>query len=129
MRRAHGRFEEADVALAVVGQGTPAQSAAFVRKLALPYPVLSDPDRVGYAAYGLVEGGPGAFLNPASGLAMVRSLVQGSGSGAVIGNPRELGGAFAIDRGGIVRLSHPARQAGDHPTIDALLPAVPTRPG
>jgi peroxiredoxin len=124
LRRDHQRFLAAGTALVVVGQGTPEQTTAFVRRLGLPYPVLSDPERAAYAAYGLIEGGPKAFLTPAAGRAFLRSLLDGAGGGRVVGNPRELGGAFVVDRAGIVRYAKPAAYAGDHASTGDLLAAV-----
>lgn len=123
MRRAHDRFTTAGRAIVVVGQGTPDQTGRFVSSLGLGYPVLADPERDAYAAYGLSVGGGKAFLNPRSGLAMLRAVGRGAGGGRIVGDPRELGGAFVIDRVGIVRLSHPARFAGDSPSIDDVLAA------
>jgi peroxiredoxin len=128
LRRAHGRFVDAGATLAVVGQGTPEQTVEFVDKLELPYPVLADPKRTAYAAYGLAAGGAKAFLNPASARAVLRSIVSGAGGGRPVGDPRELGGAFVVDRDGRIRLAHPARYAGDTPTVDELLAAVAAVP-
>ena len=128
MRRADGRFAEAGATLVVVGQGMPKQTDEFARSLQIPYPVLADPERTAYAAYGLVEGGARAFLNPASGRAYLRSFVSGAGGGRPVGNPRELGGAFVVDRSGTVRFAHPARYAGDTPTTGKLLDAVAAVP-
>ncbi len=128
MRRNHQRFLAAGGTLAVVGQGNPAQTAAFVAKLKLPYPVLADPERVAYSAYGLIEGGLGALLSPAAGRAYLRSFLSGAGGGPTVGHPRQLPGAFVIDRAGIVRFAQPGRHAGDTPTTDELLVAVRNAP-
>ncbi len=128
MRRAQPRFRDAEAVLAVVGQGTPEQTAEFVGKLDLPYPVLAEPKRTAYAAYGLAVGGAKAFLNPASARTFLRSFASGAGSGRPVGDPRELGGAFVVDRRGKICLAHPARFAGDTPTVDDLLAAVAAVP-
>lgn len=123
MRRAHDRFTTAGRTIAVIGQGTPDQTDRFVRSLGFPYPVLADSERDAYAAYGLSVGDGKAFLNPRSGLAMLRAVGRGAGGGRIVGDPRELGGAVVVDRDGIVRLSHPGRFAGDSPSIDDVLAA------
>lgn len=110
--------------MAVVGQGTAEEAADFVAKLALPYPVLADAERGAYRAYGLIEAGAREFLRPATGRAYLRSIVSGAGGGRPVGNVRQLGGAFVIDRAGIVRLAHPSAYPGDHATTEELLGAV-----
>jgi peroxiredoxin len=121
LRRHHGGFTEAGGRVVAVGQGSPAEAAGFARALELPYPVLADPARRGYAAYGLVEGGAGAFLNAATGMGVARALLRGSRGGRVVGNARQLPGAFVIDRAGIVRFATAARHAADTPSAAALL--------
>jgi len=124
LRRDHGRFIEAGLSLVLVGQGTPAETAEFGRKLDLPYPVLADDDRRAYRAYGLTEAGARQFFRPETARAFVRSLISGAGGGRPVGDVRQLGGAFVVDRAGIVRLAHPSAYPGDHPTTDDLLSAV-----
>ena len=89
---------------------------------------MADPDRSAYAAYGLIEGGAKEFLNGATARAYLRSFAGGARGGRPIGNPSELGGAFVIDHAGTVVLAHPARYAGDSPTIEDLLAAVAAVP-
>lgn len=91
--------------------------------MALPYPVLPDPERRGYAADGLAEGGSGAFLHAGTGLGVARAPLGGAGGGRVVGNARRLPGAFAIDRAGLVRFAKPARHAADTASA-ADLPAA-----
>lgn len=124
LRRDHGRVRREGAKLAVVGQGTPAEAAAFARELALPFPVLADPDREAFAAYGLIEGGPGAFLHPTAAIRVVRALLRGAGFGRPVGSTWQLPGAFVIDHEGVVRFAKPALHAADTPSTDDLLQAV-----
>lgn len=125
MRRARPALAAAGLDLLMVGMGTPEQTAAFARELDLPFPVLADPERVAYRAYGLPETSPRAMLRPASGVALARAMLGGHRGGRPVGDPRQLGGAFVIDRQGIVRLSHPSTHLGDHATVEELLAATP----
>jgi len=124
LRRDHEQFVAAGVAIVAIGQGTPAESAAFARDLGLPFPVLADPDRLGYAAYGLVEGSIGQLLGPAAMVAGVRATLRRTKSGRPVGNVRQLGGAFAVNRGGIVRFAKPAAHSGDIATTAELLATI-----
>jgi len=124
LRRDHGRFAEAGVSLLLVGQGTPEETAEFVEKLELPYPVLADDERVAYAAYELIEAGAREFFRPETGRAYLRSVLGGARGGRPVGNVRQLGGAFVIDRAGVVRLAHPSAYPGDHATTEELLAAA-----
>ncbi len=124
MRRDHERIVQAGATVAVIGQGTPAESAAFSRELSLPYAVLADPDRDAFAAYGLIEGGPGAFLQPTAAGRAVWALLRGVGLGRPVGSIWQLPGAFVIDRSGIVLFAKPALHVADTPTTEDLLQAV-----
>ncbi len=124
MRRDHPRFVEAGVSLALVGQGMREETGEFVRKLELPYTVLGDAERRAYRAYGLVEAGAREFFRPETGRAYLRSILSGAGGGRPVGNVRQLGGAFVIDRSGIVRLAHPSAYPGDHAATAELLAAA-----
>ncbi len=122
--RDHDRVLQAGATLAVVGQGTPIESAAFERDLGLFFTVLADPDRAAFAAYGLMEGGPHAFLHPTAVGRVVWALLRGTGVGRPVGSTRQLPGTFVIDRGGIVRFAKPALHAADTPTTEDLLNAI-----
>jgi hypothetical protein len=124
LRHAADRFADEGVAAVVVGMGTPEETADVARSLDLPFPVLLDPARRGYDAYGLIEGGANAFLTPKSAGAVARAMLSGSRGGRPIGNTRQLGGAFLIDREGIVRWAAPSRYAGDHASPDDILAAA-----
>ena len=109
--------------MVLVGMGTPEESAAFVKKLALPFPLISDPDRQVYQAFGLKTVSTLELFAPSLVVKAVTAMVQGYTIGMPIGNIRQLPGVFIIDtRGGIV-FSHIAKDAADHPDTDAI-PAV-----
>ncbi len=124
MRRDHGRFEAAGSAIVAVGQGSPDDTARFAADLELPYPVLADPDRVAYRAYGLVTGGLGALAGPAAGRGYLRAVLGGAGGGRMVGDARQLPGAFVVDQTGTLRYAHPATHAADTPSAEELLAVV-----
>lgn len=124
LHRASGPFREAGAALTTVGQGTPEQARQFADGLDVEFPVLADPGRIAYSAYSLVEGGLGEFLNPASLRSYGRALIRRAGAGRIVGNARQLPGAFVIDRAGIIQYAKPATHPADTPSPAELLAAV-----
>jgi alkyl hydroperoxide reductase subunit AhpC len=124
LRRAYPDFQAAGLAVAVVGMGTPEQTAAFVREVRAPFPILADPDRAAYRAYGLVEAGAGQILSLATGKAVVGALVRGNRGGSPVGDVRQLGGAFVVGRDGTVRWAKPSAFVGDHASPEELIAAA-----
>ena len=121
LRRHHDDFNQAGGRIVAVGQGTAAETAAFASDLELPYTVLGDPDRDGYRAYGLSEGGAAQFLSLATLKGYWRAFRSGAGMTKPVGNVRQLPGAFVIDATGIVQYSHPGSHAADTPGVEELL--------
>ena len=56
----------------------------------------------------------------------VEAMAQGYAIGMPIGNIRQLPGAFIIDTQGCIVFSHIAKDAADHPDIDAILAVLNT---
>lgn len=124
MRRAYPDLQRAGIDVALVGMGTPAESAAFRRELELPFPVLSDPDRAAYRAFGTIVAGAREFLTPAAGRAMIGAALRGNRGGRPVGDVRQLGGTWLIDRAGVVVWARPSAFAGDHPAPADILTAA-----
>ena len=124
MRGDHGRFTDLGATVVAVGQGTAEQTRAFAHHMELPYLLLGDPARTAYAAYGLVRGTLRQLLGPAVIRVHLQGLVRGVQPGRIIGDPRQLPGAFVIDRAGMVRYAKPGKHAGDQPSTEELLRAV-----
>ncbi len=124
--RDHDRFAAAGLLLVAVGQGTAADAAQFQRRLKLPYPVLADPDRAAYTAYGLPAATATETRAPRGGTALVRALLRGHLPGRK-GAPDiapQLAGEFLIDRDGILRYAARPTTSSDIPTTDNLLTAA-----
>jgi len=107
-----------------VGQGTGGRSAAFRRDNDLPFVVLGDPERAGYAAFGLKRASALEMLRPSLLAAAGEAIFGGARQGRTEGDPIQLPGTFVIDRGSIVHYAHPAAHAGDIPTAALLVLAV-----
>lgn len=122
------RFRSANVSVLVVTQAKPNILAMFVRHSPQPFPVVCDPERVAYRAFGLERTSWLSFLNPVT-LWQVLSLIVRGGK---VRKPYkgedvlQLGGDFILDRTGKVTYEYRSRTATDRPSVAALLAATAT---
>lgn len=121
-----GRLRAAGVSVLTVSQATPAVLATFLRARPQPVPVVCDPDRAGYRAFGLGRTSWPNFFRPSVVWNYLRLVARG---GRVrMPYPGEdvlqLGGDFLLDRAGRVVFAYRSRTATDRPGIDALLAAA-----
>ncbi len=101
------------VAVVFVGNGPPADLAAFVRRLALAdrgVTVVTDPSLAAFQAAELRRPRfPGLRVIAEA----LRELAAGYAPGRVIGDGRQLGGALLIDEGGRIVAHYRSRSPGD----------------
>ena len=106
-------FRALGAALAVVGNGTPAQAKEFAAEYELPFPLYVDPKLEAYRAAGLRRGVLDT-LNAGTFTHALRALRTGARQGLTKGDPWQLGGAFVVAPGGRIAFRHVSRDAGDH---------------
>jgi hypothetical protein len=109
----------------VVTQARPGSLAAFLRMDPWPFPVVADPERAAYRAFGLGRTSWWKLLHPASLLHYLRLMFQGWGLRRP--TPEEdllqLGGDFVLAGDG--RLVYARRgTATDRPPVAELLQAI-----
>ena len=121
MRDAHEDLNQRGWTVVAVGQGTGSRSAAFRRDNDLPFIVLGDPERAGYAAFGLQRASALDMLRPSLLVGAGAAILGGARQGRTEGDASQRPGTFVIDRAGIVRYAHPGAHAGDIPTAGLLL--------
>lgn len=119
MRGEKDRIEAAGATLVVVGNGLPWQAKAFRDEQGIDFPLVVDPDLVAYRAAGLRRGmlhtlGPRVLAHAA------RAFGRGFRQGSVQGDPWQVGGVFLVLPGGRVAWQHVSREAGDHPSSEAI---------
>lgn len=124
MRHNLHRFEEAGGRLALVGMGSPEQTAAFVKQFEIVCPMIADPDRRLYQAFGLRTASALEFLAPSLAIKAVAAMVEGNRAGMPIGDIRQLPGVFILDTRGRIVFSHRAKDAADHPDAGTILAAL-----
>jgi peroxiredoxin len=133
LNRARRAFEQAGARLALIGQGTPAQAAAFRRHLRIELPILADGARITYLAAGTKLATLDELIGPA---VVAKGLVAMARQRVIIGHntadEAQLGGAMVIAPGGRVGWAHMSEDASDMAppavivaAIDALSRPIP----
>jgi hypothetical protein len=128
LRRRRGEIEEQLRARIVVVSFEPAaELAAFARQEGLPFPVLSDPDRRAYSAFGLAgRASLRRLYTPGTLLAYLQGFFRGK-------LPRlpgrrddthQLGGDVIMSREGQVIFKHPSHDPADRPSIEDIKRAL-----
>lgn len=107
-----------------MGMGTPEESAAFEMKFDIPFPLISDPKRQLYQAFGLKTVSTFELLSPSVAFKGILAVTQGHTVGIPIGDVRQLPGVFIIDTDGHIIYSYFASDPSDHPAPDTILEAL-----
>ena len=106
-------LERLGVTVVLVGSGSSAARAAFVRDMALTgraLTVVTDPSLAAFRAAGLRRPRwPGLRV----AVEVLRELAAGYAPGRIRGDGRQLGGALLTDERGRVMYSHQGRSPGD----------------
>ncbi len=102
----------------------PAVIARFAERESLPYPILSDPERRAYRAFGLERGGKAQVWSPNAVRTYARGLLRGRLPHLPRADITQLGGDFVLDSQGRVVYEYRSEESADRPAIDTLLDAV-----
>ncbi len=87
----------------------------------LPFPLLSDPERDAYRAYGLRSGNLRRIFGPGTILAYAKLLAAGQWYHFRRSDLLQLGGDFVIDAAGIVRYEYRSGAPHDRPSVDQII--------
>ena len=98
----------------------------YLAEQELPFPLLVDPERRVYRAYGLEKGAWWRFLLPKVALGYWRMMESGAQVQRPEEDPLQLGGDFVVDPDGRLALVHPAKDPTDRPSVAALLAMIGT---
>ncbi len=118
-----GRLDDIHAAgaeLVFVGNGAVPFARNFQEREVPGCEVYTDPSRASYLALGMRRTVIGT-LRPKSLLAGWRATRAGHVQHGVEGDPFQLGGFFAVARGGRILYAHVHSSAGDRPDVDAAL--------
>jgi peroxiredoxin len=99
--------------------------AKMLHDLELPFPLLLDPKRTAYAAWGLGRTNLlGAMLSPSLNWRYFRLLLAGERFLGMAPDMFQLGGDFVVDAQGVVRFAHRMRNNGDRASVARLFEAI-----
>jgi len=130
LQPALARIASAGATTVAVSQAEPGRSRPVAERRGYDFPVLSDPERVAYAAYGLLDGEvPTVFGDEAwtPGDRATAEKLTASRRGterALVDHAWQLPGEFVIARGGRLVLTHRAQFCEDFPPTGVLLGAI-----
>ena len=93
----------------------------LARQLQLPFPLLSDPERDVYRAYGLKRGRLFQLLSPGTVLAYLGLLAKGRWYHFRRSDLRQLGGDFVIDGQGITQYEYRGAAPHQRPPVEDIL--------
>lgn len=124
MRQKITQFEQTGSRVVLVGMGTPEESAAFIKNAGVSFPMISDPKRQLYQAFGLKMAAVLELLSPALTFKALATMARGHSVGLPIGDIRQLPGVFIINTDGQIVYSHVASDAADHPDPEKILTAL-----
>lgn len=124
LRRKKQHFDQVGAQVVLVGMGTSEESSAFELKFDFPFPLISDPKRKLYQAFGLKQISALELLSPSVALKGILAMTKGHNIGMPIGDVRQLPGVFIINTQGRIIYSYFARDPSDHPDPDTVLQAL-----
>lgn len=134
LRAAYPDIVGRNVAVVAVAQGNPAQAAHFTNTFRVPFPLLSDPSRESFRAFGLMDGSVQQTISPKVMLHMAGAAMTGTLPGlndhvrALRGadgsSLKQLSGTFVIGTDGMLRYAHVASPIYSHPSLDELYAAL-----
>ena len=93
----------------------------LTRQLQLPFPILSDPERDVYSAYGLAQGNWLKMFSPKTVWTYVKHFARGRRYHHAASDWRQLGGDFVLGEDGTVLYEHRGQAPHDRPTVADLI--------
>jgi len=124
-------YTDAGATVAVVCQAEPERALAVAIRRGYPFPLLCDPERRAYQAYGLLEGTPAQVVhdfpwqpNDPAGAETMGLSVRRDTERALVDSPWQLPGEFVIGSDGRIGLAHRYQYCEDFPPRTVLLGAI-----
>ena len=94
----------------------------YLAEVDFGWPVLADPERAIYRAYGLGRASTlRAWFSPRTVRFYLGALIHGKVPRRPQGDTHQLGGDFIIDEAGLIRFAHRSVEPADRPSVDSLV--------
>ena len=123
MRDHHEELEAVGVRVLLLSFGQEWQAREWMQETKAPFPLLLDPERSVYHAYGLERSFVKSW-HPRTLLNYLGLLLKGRKLHPIQGDPNQLGGDFIVDTRGIVRYAHPSEDPADRPSFERISEAL-----
>lgn len=123
MRDRYSEFEKKGANVVAIGLGLPMMAQDFKEQFRVPFPVLVDTKKNTYRLMTAAKAGLMQLIGPKQLIAGLKMRRQGFSLPKQ--DPNQLGAALVVGKGGKLLFKHLARDAADHPPVDALLGALP----
>lgn len=120
LRHSEDEFRQLGVQVLIISFGAEHWARAWLQETGSPFPLLLDPERATYQAYGLGS----SFVRVWSPRVMLHYLklrLRGQKWLPVQGDPHQLGGDVIVDAAGVIRLLHRSKDPVDRPSVEKLL--------
>jgi len=121
LRQRHGEIQSKGAEVVAISFEPRDRLFQLTRQLQLPYPILSDPERDVYLAYGLSQGAWAKVFSLKTIWTYVKHFARGRRYQHAASDWRQLGGDFILDEDGIVIFEHRGQTPVDRPTVASLI--------
>jgi hypothetical protein len=119
----YAEFQALGVGVVAVSMGRPEAVARYLAERPLPFPVLADPEKRAYAAFGLGRTTWGRMIRPGTAWRFVKAVLRGGRIRGVADgeDPLQTGGDFLIGPDRRLAWCHTSPDPTARPTADRLL--------
>lgn len=116
-------FTSRGYTVVAIAQATPTVLTQYLSKNPLPFPILSDPDRVAYRAFGLERTSWFTFFRPGVIWGYLRLMLRGTRPHTPYAGEdvRQLGGDFVLSRTGELLFTFRSADPTARPSVAELL--------
>ena len=121
MRRHHREIESKHGAVIAVSFEPRERLSQLSRQMQLPFPILSDPQRDTYRAYGLASGTLLRLLAPGTIWTYIKLLARGNWYHFGKSDLRQMGGDFVLDERGLVAYEFRSASPHQRPAVEELM--------